>query len=60
VYFLEHLIEIVARLWHADAEMRYRGLLGFSPIEKKTGVRLRVFCACVIAVLVVIWLSLAF
>jgi hypothetical protein len=60
MYFLEHLIEIVARLWHADAEMRYRGYLGFSPIEKKTGVRVRVFCACVMVLLIVIWLSFAF
>jgi hypothetical protein len=56
---LGHLIEIIARLWHTDAEMRRRSLLGESDAEKRIGRRFGFVCAGLIMLLVIVWLLLA-
>jgi hypothetical protein len=56
---LGHLIEVIARLWHTDAEMRRRSLLGESETEKRIGRRFGVVCAGLITLLVIVWVLLA-
>ncbi len=59
-YFVKWLIALVAVLWHTDAEMRRRSLLGESEIEKRIGRRFGILCAGVITLLVLLWMLLEF
>ena len=49
------LIELVARIWSADCDMRRRSLFGESEMEKRNGVRVGIFCVCLIALILVFW-----
>lgn len=55
---LGELIELVARIWHADSEMRDRSLLGESEMDKKSRRFVAWLCGGTIALLVlagVLW-----
>ena len=49
---LGDLIELVARIWHADSEIRRRSLLGESESEKRSGRFVAWLCGSTIALLV--------
>jgi hypothetical protein len=49
---LDYLIEIVARIWHADSEIRDRSLLGESELDKRTRRSVAWLCSGTIALLV--------
>ena len=50
---LDELIELVARIWHADSEIRDRSLMGESESDKASRRFVRWLCGGTIALLVV-------
>jgi hypothetical protein len=54
--FFAHLIDLVVQIWGTDREMRRRSLFGESEMEKRNGVWVGVFCASLIALIVLLWL----
>ena len=49
---LGNLIELVARIWHADSEIRDRSLLGESELDKRTRRSVAWLCGSAIVLLV--------
>lgn len=58
VNFLADLIELVARIWHTDSEMRDRSLFGESEMEKRSRRTVRWVCGSMILALLVMWIAL--
>ena len=49
---LEALIELVARLWHADSELRDRSLFGESEMDRRSRRSVAWLCGGAIALLI--------
>jgi hypothetical protein len=51
---LGELIELVARIWHADSEIRDRSLLGQSELDRRSRRRVAWICGGAIGLLVIV------
>lgn len=54
---LGDLIELVARIWEADSEIRDRSLLGESEMEKRSRRSVAWLCGGVIALLILVGIA---
>ena len=51
---LGHLIELIARIWEADSEIRDRSVLGQSELDKRSRRSVAWICGGAIAVVVIV------
>ena len=57
IQMLGELIEFVARIWHADSQMRARSLLGESEFDKRSRRFVACLCGGTIALLILAGIS---